>query len=140
MILIDTSVLSRAFRRRRPGAAELRYREAIDGLMASDRSLGLPAIVLQEILSGVRTDKAFGDLERRLVSAFAILHATTAEYVEAARLRNTCLARGVNVSGLDCLIAAQAIAGGHELFAADDDFALLARHSALKLLDIDSLE
>jgi predicted nucleic acid-binding protein len=43
------------------------------------------------------------------------------------------LARGLNISGLVCLIAAQAIEGGHELFAIDEDFDLLARHSPLRL-------
>ena len=139
MILLDTSVLSRAFRRREPGAGELKYQESVERLMVGEQPLGLPAIVLLEILSGIRTDKAFANLQRQLVNAFTILHPTTAEYVEAARLRNKCVARGVNVSGLDCLIATQAIEGGHELLTADEDFNLLARHSALKLLDVDSL-
>jgi predicted nucleic acid-binding protein len=139
LILLDTSVLSRAFRRREPGAGELEYQESVERLMVGEQPLGMPAIVLLEILSGLRTDKAFADLQRQLVNAFAILHPTTTEYVEAARLRNKCAACGVNVSGLDCLIATQAIEGGHELFAADDDFNLIARHSALQLLDVDSL-
>lgn len=41
--------------------------------------------------------------------------------------------QGLNVSGIDCLIAATAIAGGHELFAVEGDFGAIARHSPLSL-------
>ena len=132
MILLDTSVLSRVFRRTRPGPAEAGLRTAVESLMG-DADLGLPGIVLQEVLSGIRSEKQFSDLQPRLVTAFAIVHSTTADHVEAARLRNRCLSRGVNVSGTDCLIAAVAIAGGHQLFAVDDDFDAIAKHAPLKM-------
>ena len=135
MILVDTSVLSRVFRRRRPGPGEERFRGTVEGLLRADIPIGLPGIVLQELLSGIRDDREFNDLRERLQSSFTIIHATVADHVEAARLRNVCTAKGVNLSGVDCLIAAMAIAGGHELFAADDDFAQLAKHSKLRLFD-----
>lgn len=135
MILLDTSVLSRVFRRRKPGPAEARFRDVVEGLLRADLPIGLPSVVLQELLSGIRTDHEFNDLHERLRSSFAILHPTVGDHVEAARLRNLCLAKGVNLSGVDCLIAALTIAGGHELFAADGDFAQLARHVPLRLFD-----
>ncbi len=116
MILLDTSVLSRVFRRKRPGPAETRLREHVEQLLGSDMPLGLPGIVLQEVLSGIRSERQFADLERRLLGAFTIVHPTTADYVESARLKNRCLAGGLNASGPDCLIATVAIAGRHELF------------------------
>ena len=67
------------------------------------------------------------------MTAFAIVHSTTADHVEAARFRNRCLSRGVNVSVTDCLIAAVAIAGGHQLFAVDHDFDAIAQHAPLKI-------
>lgn len=133
MILLDTSVLSRAFRRKAPGAAERRVRTAVDTLFGGDTELGLAGIVLQEVLSGVRSEKQFSELQRRLVSAFSIVHPTTDDHIEAARLKNRCLARGINPSGTDCLIAAMAIARGDELFAMDEDFEAIARHAPLKL-------
>lgn len=133
MILLDTSVLSRVFRRTRPGPAEAGLRTAVGSLMAGDADLGLPGIVLQEVLSGIRSEKQFSDLQHRLVTAFAIVHSTTADHVEAARLWNRCLSRGVNVSGVDCLIAAVAIAGGHQVFAVDDDFDAITKHAPLEL-------
>jgi len=135
VILLDTSVLSRVFRRRRPGPAEARFRGLVEGLLRADIPLGLPSVVLQELLSGIRTDREFSDLHERLSASFAILHPTVGDHVEAARLRNLCLARGVNLSGVECLIAAITISGGHELFAADGDLAQLARHVTRKLFD-----
>ena len=41
-------------------------------------------------------------------------------------MKNACLGKGLNVSRVDCLIAACAIAGNHELFAVDEDFEAIA--------------
>ena len=133
MILFDTSVLSRVLRRRHPGPAERRLRAVFDELMASDDPLGLPGIVLQEVLSGVRSERQFAELSGRVLAAFSILPEGVSEHVEAARVRNVCLAKGLNVSGVDCLIAACAITGGHELFTVDEDFEAIAKHAPLKL-------
>ena len=133
MILLDTSVLSRIFRRKRPGAEERRLQAVFHELMASDVPLGLPGIVLQEVLSGIRSPRPFTDLAAKLLSAFSVLPAGVPEHVEAARVKNACLGKGVNVSGVDCLIAACAIVGNHELFAVDEDFEAIGRHAPLRL-------
>lgn len=133
MILFDTSVLSRVFRRRRPGAEERRLQVLFKGLMASDTALGLPGIVLQEVLSGIVSQRQFADLRGKLQAGFTVIPASAKEHVEAARLKNLCMGKGLNVSGIDCLIAATAIAGGHELFAVDGDFGAISKHSSLKL-------
>ncbi len=138
MILLDTSVLSRVFRRGSAGPAERRLEAVFQDLMAGDRALGLPGIVLQETLSGIRSKRQFEDLSGRLLAAFTILPEGVAEHIEAARVRNVCLGKGLNVSGVDCLIAACAIVGGHELFAIDEDFVAIARHAPLKLYGRDS--
>jgi len=133
VILFDTSVLSRVFRRRRPGAEERRLQVAFGDLMASDVPLGLPGIVLQEVLSGVGSHRQFSDLTTKLLAAFAIVPAGVREHVEAARLENVCLGKGLDVSGVDCLIAACAIAGSHELSTVDKDFEAIATHAPLRL-------
>jgi predicted nucleic acid-binding protein len=138
VILIDTSILSLAFRRARPGPNEQRIQVALEALMAGEAPLGLPAIVVEEVLSGVRSEKQFADLERRLMAAFTILVPRLEEHVEAARLRNKCLSKGVSASGPDCLIAVQAVAGGHELFTSDPDFQAIARQAPLKLFAFSS--
>jgi predicted nucleic acid-binding protein len=133
VILFDTSVLSRVFRRKSPGAEERRLQAVFDDLMASDVPLGMPGIVLQEVLSGIRTQRQFVDLSAKLLAGFAIVPEGVSEHVEAARLKNVCLGKGLNLSGIDCLIAACASVGGHELFTVDEDFATIAKHSPLKL-------
>jgi predicted nucleic acid-binding protein len=133
VILFDTSVLSRVFRRKHPGPEERRLLAVFDELMASDDPLGLPGIVLQEVLSGVRSHRQFTDLSGKLLTAFAVLPEGVADHVEAARVKNVCLAKGLNVSGVDCLIAGVAITGHHELFAVDEDFEAIARHAPLRL-------
>ena len=134
MILLDTSVLSRIFRRQRPGPAERELHAAFEALLSSDQPVGLPGIVLQEILSGLKSEKQLLELRGKLLAAFAIVPATVDDHVQAARLKNGCIARGMNVSSIDCLIAASAIAGGHALFAVDEDFEAIRRHSELELV------
>ena len=68
-----------------------------------------------------------------VLAAFVVVPEGVQEHLEAARIRNICLGKGLNVSGVDCLIAACAIAGGHELFAVDEDFQAIAKNVALKL-------
>jgi predicted nucleic acid-binding protein len=133
VILLDTSVLLRVFRRRRFGPHERQLHETFERLMSSDAPLGLPGIVLQEVLSGLASDKQFRELRAKLLGAFTIMPASVDDHIEAARLKNVCMRKGTNVSGIDCLIAGSAIAGGHELFAADADFEAIRAHSALKL-------
>lgn len=133
MILFDTSVLSRVFRRRHPGAEERRLQAVFAELMTSDVPLGLPGIVLQEVLSGIRSQREFSDLAAKLLAAFAVVPEGVPEHVEAARVKNACLGKGLNLSGVDCLIAACAITGNHQLFAVDDDFEAIALHAPLKL-------
>lgn len=136
MILLDTSVLSRVFRRRSPGPEELRLQERLGELLAGDVPLGLPGIVLQEVLSGIRLERHFSELRERLLSAFAIVLPTAEDHVQAARLKNRCRAEGFNVSGVDCLIAALAISGAHQLYALDGDFEDIASQAPhLRLYD-----
>jgi predicted nucleic acid-binding protein len=135
VILLDTSVLSRAFRRRSPGAEERRVRAVVEELLDGETALGLPGIVLQEVLTGIRSESQFAGLEERLVASFSIVSAGAADHVQAARLANRCQAAGLSASGPDCLIAVLAIAGSHQLFAMDDDFRAIAKQAPLKLFE-----
>jgi predicted nucleic acid-binding protein len=95
VILLDTSVLSRVFRRSRLGPTEQRVRETFARLMESESALGLPGIVLQEVLSGIRSDKQFAELELRLLSAFTIVLPSANDHIEAARLKTNAWAKGL---------------------------------------------
>ena len=136
MIVLDTSILSLAFRRRRretgdepPPLAALRK------LIADDAPLAVPGIVLQELLSGVRSGQQFRKLQRA-VAGFPLLLAGDAHHVRAAQISNACRRRGVACSAIDALIAAQVIESGGRLFTIDADFQRIATHSPLKLIEL----
>ena len=59
MIVLDTSVLSLVFRRKAKAAVDPPAALALRRMIADDWPLGIPGIVLQELLSGVRTPTQF---------------------------------------------------------------------------------
>ena len=134
MIVLDTSVLSLAFRRRTELSTPpvLRLRRLIE----QDAPLAIPGIVVQELLSGVRSDGEFTRLAG-LLAPFSTLLAGTREHQDAARISNACRRRGISPSVADCLVAAQTITAEGTLLTTDGDFAVLSRHCSLRLLDID---
>jgi predicted nucleic acid-binding protein len=72
MIVLDTSILSLAFRRRQRTEPEPYPVAALRRMVVEDVPLAIPGIVLQELLSGVRSDRQFSRL-RNLLEPFAIL-------------------------------------------------------------------
>jgi predicted nucleic acid-binding protein len=86
-----------------------------------------------EVLAGARDEEHLNGLRRLLAraSSFAV---EPIDYEEAAALYRTCRRRGETVRKLiDCLIAASAIRAKLPLLQADNDFDVLARHTALRL-------
>jgi len=132
VIVLDTSVLSAAFRRRRQSGAEARAVEALRRLLSADAPLAVPGIVLQELLAGVRTEEQFVRL-RTLLEPFPLILAERHHHVRAARIANTCRRSGISTSTIDCLIAAIATEHDAPLFTLDRDFARIAPHCSLKL-------
>ncbi len=134
MILVDTSVWSLAFRRRKSGSAEPREAKTLRRLIEADEGIGVPGIVLQEILSGVREEARFEKL-REAMAGFPLALATKCAHIEAARIANSCRRKGVAVSTIDCVIAAIAIEHNAQLFTTDKDFARIAEHCALSIFE-----
>jgi predicted nucleic acid-binding protein len=133
VILVDTSVLSLAFRRRERPSPEPDCVQILRMHIEKDHSIAVPGIVLQELLSGVRTDIEFERL-RNLMDGFPLILATREHHLDAARIANLCRQTGVAVSTIDCLIAAQAIKAESRLLTTDQDFARIASHCPLQLL------
>ncbi len=104
-------------------------------LLEDDEPMAIPSIVLQEVLSGVRTDAAFEQLDQ-VLTGFPILFATRETHVAAARIRSRCRANGIAAATVDCLIAAHTILIEGELFTTDDDFKRIAKHNALRLFSV----
>jgi predicted nucleic acid-binding protein len=134
VILVDTSVLSLAFRRRAKTIPESFLVRILRRLIEQDHPIAIPGIVMQELLSGVRTDAEFKRLQD-LMGGFPLILATRDYHVEAARIANKCRHAGISVSTVDCLIAAMAVKTKSQLLTGDKDFERIASHCPLKLLN-----
>ena len=120
MVIVDTSVWSLAFRRKRkqpssdPSTAELaRLIDQGEALIAGP--------IRQELLSGVATQAQFKLLRERL-EPFPDLPIGTSDYERAAMCFNQCRARGIQGSNTDYLICALALRLQVPVFSADRDF------------------
>lgn len=139
MIVLDTSVMSRAFRRSRRHGGGDSVRSAVSWLIADDWPIAVPGIVYQELLTGVRTP---GERARLLdaLSGFTVLIAQLPDHQMAAEISSTCRRAGVSTSAVDCLIAAQTVSSGSRLYTVDTDFDLIAQHSDLKLFQAEGMD
>jgi predicted nucleic acid-binding protein len=133
VIIADSSVLSLAFRRRIKIHPEPELVHILRRLIEQDQPVAVPGIVLQELLSGVRTETEYQRL-KNLMEGFPLILAIQEHHLEAARIANICRRAGISVSAVDCLIAAMAIITNSPLLTADEDFIEIASCCALKLL------
>jgi predicted nucleic acid-binding protein len=132
VILVDTSVLSLAFRRRVKTSPEPPLVQILHRLVEQDQPVAVPGIVLQELLSGVRSETEFERLQD-LMEGFPLILATREHHVGAARLANICRQAGITLTTVDCLIAAMAIKTKSQLLTGDEDFERIASFCALQL-------
>jgi hypothetical protein len=135
VILLDTSVLSAALRRKGPGMASAPSLEALRALLRSGARVAVPGIVVQEVLSGVRERRQFDTLKSVVLAGYPVLAASVGDHVLGAQISSTCRRAGVAVATVDALIAAQAVNGRAQLFSLDADCARIARHVPLRLFD-----
>jgi predicted nucleic acid-binding protein len=127
LIVVDTTVWVDWFNGR-DSPATRRLRRALD-----DEDVALTGIILTETLQGFRTE-AGHDEARAVLTALPMLTLDTDACVEAARLARHLRRRGVSLAGVtDCLIAQCCIGVDAEILSGDQDFALIARHSPLRL-------
>jgi len=130
--MVDTSVWSHYLRRHRFNPDDPYVQALLAHTRADDAVLTI-GVILEEILSGVRSDKDF-DWVLRVMSRVPMIPLGRETYVSAARLRNRCRTQGVQATTVDCLIAATCIERGYPLLTADRDFVHIAEHSELILL------
>lgn len=129
-LFVDTSVWSLALRRDSPsdhGAVALLYKALVDG-----ETIVITGIVLQELLQGFHGPKDQARIIERL-QVLPLLQPSRETYIEAARLRNTCRHRGVQLGTIDALIAQLCIEHDLALLTADNDFVHAARFVPLRL-------
>ena len=136
MIIVDTSVLSLAFRRSSwPNDEMPSVVRLLRKLTREKEHLGVPGVVLQELLSGVK-DLTQGERIKALMEGYPLLLATKEHHVEAANISNVCRRGGVSAATIDCLIAAQCIMLDGLLLTMDDDFKRISKCCGLRLYPI----
>ena len=84
MILLDTSVLSTVLRRRKAVGRDAEVAHQLGELMATNATLGVPGLVLQEVLSGIRDERQFEVVLRTAEAALPILLAGRDHHILAA--------------------------------------------------------
>jgi len=134
VILLDTSVLSAVLRRRRKGEREAALADRVATLLAGERQVGVPGIVLQELLSGISERAQHARVLAGVRESFPVVLATEGDHLKAADLVSLAASRGTALSTPDALIAAQALNRRASLLTSDEDFRRLAGLGALKLL------
>ena len=126
MLLVDTSIISLAVRRKQDDLSE-RERESVSALMRAieDGEAAIADVVRQELLSGVRSIAQYERIRREL-AAFKAIAVSSATHELAAALANRCLDRGVITGHVDILLCAIAVERDIPIWTADPDFARCA--------------
>ena len=130
MIVIDTSVWIPLLNGIDHPKAD-RARAVIEG----PEDVGVPGIILEEILRGLRSDAQFRRVRDLLLSDFTYLEMRQSLFIQSAEIYRSLRKRGKTIrSPADCLIAACAIEESASLLEDDADFHTIAEVVPLKLL------
>jgi len=131
-LLIDTSVWSEALRRKNKSVnSEDTF---LFQIIQNEEEIFITGIILQEILTGIKNEKLFDDINNHL-RFFNFVNPTNIEHILAAKLRNDLAKKGITVASIDVLIAQIAISNNLTLATYDTDFEKIAAHSKLKILN-----
>lgn len=117
--LVDTSVWSLAYRRDTP--PDVPQVAVLRSALVDGGYVAITGMVLLELLRGFIPARA----QERIVTdlaALELIQPTRDDYVEAARLANSCRQAGVQLGSVDSLLAQLAIANDLELLTTDRDF------------------
>ena len=130
MIVIDTSVWIPLLNGIDHPKAD-RARAVIEG----PEDVGVPGIILEEILRGLKSDTQFRRIRDLLLNDFTYLEMRHPLFIHSAEIYRTLRKRGKTIrSPADCLIAACAIEETASLLEDDADFRTIAEVVPLKLL------
>ncbi len=132
-ILIDTSIWSLAFRRKKgldDRKDELTLKE-LKELINETRAI-LIGPIRQEILSGISDTVQFNKLKNKL-KAFKDFSIHSTDYELAAEFYNTSRKKGIQGSHIDFLICAFAKRNEFTIFTSDNDFQNYSKILGLKL-------
>jgi predicted nucleic acid-binding protein len=125
-VLADTSAWSLLLRRPLGQEVEAPAAAALRRFLEEGVPVFLTGLILQELLTGFRSEVRRAELLRRL-EPFELLQPSRATHAAAARLADRCLRKGVTPSTIDVLIAQLALERDCTLLTADADFRGIAR-------------
>ncbi|HEX5044767.1 MAG TPA: PIN domain nuclease [Candidatus Polarisedimenticolaceae bacterium] len=130
MIIIDSSVWIPLLN----GTSRPKVERA-KSLIESAEDIGVPGVVLEEILRGLKTDAQFHRIRDLLLTDFTYLEITRKMFLRSAEIYRTLRKRGKTVgSTADCLIAACALEEDASLLEDDADYHTIAEVVPLTLL------
>ena len=133
-ILVDTSVWSLAFRRKKQEGSPIA--SALADLIAHDQAKIIGPI-RQELLSSI-SDPHFFELLKNKLRAFTDVPVVTEHYELAADLSNRCRRRGIQGSHVDFLICSVSSIDDLPIFTTDCDFVSYSKIVKLNLYQIKS--
>ena len=127
---MDTCVWSLALRRDGPpeGPEVRRLRQALGG----GEAVHTTGLVLQELLQGWRGPRDRTVIVERF-AALPMIVPSRGDHIEAARLRNECRGRGLQIGTIDALLARLCIRHELVMLSTDRDFDRVADRAPLRL-------
>ncbi len=132
MVLVDTTVWIDFF-----GGRPLPHVDALQELIQDDADLCVCGVILAEVLQGIQADADFRKTKEYFESLIFIPMGRKT-YEQSAELYRSLRKRGVTVrKPIDCMIASVAIEHDLSLLHNDQDFSHIARHSKLKIVNVE---
>lgn len=129
-LFVDTSVWSLALRRDAP--PDIPEVRRLGDALQNGEPVFTTGIVLQELLQGYDGPRGEAVILRRF-RVLPMIRPDLDDHIQAARLRNQCRRRGIQVGTIDALLARLCIAHDIAMLTTDGDFALVAEHCPLRL-------
>nr|AGS54001.1 PIN domain protein [uncultured bacterium contig00088] len=129
-LIVDTSVWIDIFNPK----IQTRKKESLKKLIQDDYPIYLCPIIYQEILQGIREDKAFEEV-RYILQQFKMIDIDLMYVTDyAVNLYRHLRKKGITIrKSVDCLIASYAIIADMDLLHNDNDFKYIANESNLKI-------
>lgn len=112
--------------------------EAVRRAISEGAAISVPEVVRMELLIG-RTDEVWAQRRRSFLDTLDVVALEPlVDAEEAAAIHRRCRRAGETPRNLlDCMIAAVAIRRDEALLHRDRDFEVIARHTALRTVDVD---
>ena len=129
-LFVDTSVWSLAFRRDSPAEVP-EVRRLRDALLEGE-AVHTTSLVLQELLQGWSGPRDGERIVDRIADTSLVM-STSDDHIDAARIRNECRCRGIQVGTIETLLAQICIRHDLAMLTCDQDFSYIARPTALRV-------